>query len=486
MGRLRNLAVTLALLAAAAVACAGCGGGSDEIAPKGAVYSYRIPEDFQKTKVIGSSTDSFSLTTAVASAKAKHRGVGITVGQIPSPVSVVNMAALRAARSEIDPPIRSSIVAQTGATVSAPMFAQVAGHPAVEWTATDADSGPFPELDFKAIVVIAGPKAVDIVCRWRRTAAERRLVLRACDALLASLHVKGGASTAAASTGSSSSVPQAASVTAVLQAVFAHPTPSQCATAMTPAYLAVTFGDLTHGERKVASTARKVCAIHQRQRSAMEPALREVTVHDLTIEGASATATLRGTNDYPIEVALTRVGGVWRLDAPGKASTGPGSGEEVAPQGSLYAYRIPSGFRPGHVAIGPVEVTGSAFSTAITSPKASGRGDGVAVAQSTSQLSVHDAAELRAQLPPFTRELRRVLQDAGVTLTSAPAATRVGDRPALRLTWVIEGTTRQTTIVFSTAVPLVVAVNCIWHGSPPEIAEIRRGCDAVLGSLRVK
>jgi hypothetical protein len=200
--RLPNFTLMLGLLAAGAVACAGCGGGSDEIAPKGAVYSYRIPQDFHETKLIGTTTDG-SFTTAVASAKAKHRGVGITVGEIPSPLSVVTTAAVRAARREIDSAFRRSIVAQSGATVSAPTFTQVAGHPAVEWTGTDADSGAFPDLDFKAIVVLAEPKTVDMLCRWRPTAAERRLILRACDALLASLHVKGGGSTSAASSSGS-------------------------------------------------------------------------------------------------------------------------------------------------------------------------------------------------------------------------------------------------------------------------------------------
>jgi hypothetical protein len=313
-------ALTLALLAAAVTA--GCGGGlgsGSEVAPKGAAYSYRIPPDFQAAKVLktgAAAQTSFAFATALGSTKAqKHRGEGIAVGQIPMPLTVTNTAALRAALPEIDPGFRGSLRARTGASVSAPTIAQVAGHPAIAWTATDASFGPFPDLDFKTILVFAGPKAVEVSCRWGRTAAEKRLVLRACDALLRSLHVKGGGSPTGTAT--TPADPQAAAVTNVLQAAFAHPTSAQCTTAMTARYVKRTFGPLTTGERKVAPTAQRACAIHQRQRAAMTPALREVTVEHLAIEGDTATATLRGTNGYATDVALTRQGGGWRLDVLG-------------------------------------------------------------------------------------------------------------------------------------------------------------------------
>jgi hypothetical protein len=285
------------------------------------------------------------------------------------------------------------------------------------------------------------------------------------------------ATTAAAS-------PEAPAVTAALQAVFAHPTPAQCTTAMSVDYVRQTFGSLTHGERKVASTALRVCQIHQRQRAAMAASLREVAVQDLAVQGDSATAALRGSNGYPLAVRLTRRGSGWVLDAPGRPHE-LGSGRQVAPDGSLYAYRIPPGFHAARAGIGPVDVTGAAYSTAVASPKASQRGEGVGVAQTATTRPYRDAAQLRGAIPGFTPRLRVAAQRAGQALLAPPTVVQVAGRPALRWLTVGARLTHEATLVLSSAPPVVVLVSCTWARTAADEQVVTRGCNALLASLQV-
>jgi hypothetical protein len=278
--------------------------------------------------------------------------------------------------------------------------------------------------------------------------------------------------------------PDTGAVTAVLQAVFAHPTPAQCTTAMSVDYVKQTFGSLTHGERKVASTALRVCQIHQRQRAAMAASLREVAVQGLAVQGDSATAALRGSNGYPTAVRLTRRGSDWVLDGPGRPHE-LGPGQQVAPQGSLYAYRIPSGFRPARAGVGPVDVTGSAYSTAVRSPRAQGAGEGVAVAQTATSRPYRSAAQLRAALPEYTPRLRVAAERAGESFLSPPAVVQTAGRPALRWVTATAHVAHEATLVLSSAPPVVVLVSCTWARTPAHEREIRRGCDALLASLQV-
>jgi hypothetical protein len=80
------------------------------------------------------------------------------------------------------------------------------------------------------------------------------------------------------------------------------------------------------------------------------------------------------------------------------ANATPGHGQQVAPQGSLYAYRIPRGFVAAGTRVGPVVTSGAAFSTGVAVPGAPA-GDGVAVAQTAAKSHVPDLAALRSVLP---------------------------------------------------------------------------------------
>ena len=297
---------------------------------------------------------------------------------------------------------------------------------------------------------------------------------------------RGGATAAGDRTSATRDAASSAAIGAALDAVFERPTAAQCRTAMTRAYVKQTFGAFTSGERKVAGSARRVCAIHQRQRAAMDAELRAVTIHDLAVQGDTATAALRGANGYPIAVRLTRAGARWLLDGEPTPGHESGRGHQVAPDGSLYAYRVPPGFVVARASVGPVDVTGSAYATAVGSPAARREHEGVAVAQSTSaSFFVHDAADLRAQMPAFERHLREGLRTLTGQSVAGFATSEISGRPALSWTVADERVLRRTTFVFTSAPPVVVAVNCVWARSTRERRIVEQGCDALLRSLQV-
>jgi hypothetical protein len=163
----------------------------------------------------------------------------------------------------------------------------------------------------------------------------------------------------------------------------------------------------------------------------------------------------------------------------------PGHGQQVAPQGSLYAYRIPPGFVAAGTAVGPVTTTGAAFSTGVRLP-GSRPGDGIAIAQTAANSHIADLAALRKALPRIDGEVR----GAPIARAIGPGVAReVGGRPAV--TWALAGikaavapTDGQATFVFSSASNVVV-VNCRWpHAGSGRVA-LRKGCDAVLATLAV-
>jgi hypothetical protein len=210
-----------------------------------------------------------------------------------------------------------------------------------------------------------------------------------------------------------------------------------------------------------------------------------VTVHDLEVNGHRARAIVRGANGYPIGVSLTQGARGWRLDASGTATQAPGHGQEVAPQGSLYAYRIPAGFVEAGTRVGPVTTSGAAFSTGVALPGGPS-GDGIAVAQTAANSHIPDLAALRAVLPKVDRALHK----SPIARTIGPAvAHEVGGRPAV--SWSVAGITSasaptdgEATFVFSSATNVVV-VNCRWPHAGPQRAALRAGCDSVLATLAV-
>ncbi|HET7047285.1 MAG TPA: hypothetical protein VFI54_03370 [Solirubrobacteraceae bacterium] len=184
-------------------------------------------------------------------------------------------------------------------------------------------------------------------------------------------------------------------------------------------------------------------------------------------------------------MSLTAVGGSWRLDASGTSIQAPGHGQQVAPQGSLYAYRIPRGFVAAGTRVGPVTTSGAAFSTGVALPGGPS-GDGVAVAQTAADSQIPDLAALRAVLPKVDGALHK----SPIARMIGPAVAReVGGRPAV--SWSVAGirsasapTDGEATFVFSSAANVVV-VNCRWPHAGPQRAALRAGCDAVLATLAV-
>jgi hypothetical protein len=194
---------------------------------------------------------------------------------------------------------------------------------------------------------------------------------------------------------------------------------------------------------------------------------------------------LRGANRYPIAVSLVEGGGGWRLDASGAVTQAPGRGQQVAPQGSLYAYRIPPGFVEAGTRVGPVVTTGAAYSTGVAIPGGPA-GDGVAVAQTAGKSHIPDLAALRTLLPKADRAVRG---SAIARVIGPPIAHEVGGRPAV--SWDVAGirsltppTDGQATFVFSSAMNVVI-VNCRWPHAGPQRAALRAGCASVLDTLAV-
>lgn len=274
----------------------------------------------------------------------------------------------------------------------------------------------------------------------------------------------------------------AAAITATLNAVFVHPEASQCSRSMTAQFVSQFF---SADAARSGTSALRTCRVHQRERAQLPKGYRLVTVHDLEVSGHKAHAIVRGANGYPIGVSLVAGSNGWRLDASGTAIQAPGHGQQVAPQGSLYAYRIPPGFVAAGTRIGPVTTTGAAFSTAVALPGAPA-GDGIAVAQTAGSFHVPDLAALRALLPTVDRALHK----SPIARTIGRAvAHEVGGRPAVSysvagIRSVSAPTDGKATFVYSSAANVVV-VNCRWPHTGPQRTELRAGCDAVLATLAV-
>jgi hypothetical protein len=274
----------------------------------------------------------------------------------------------------------------------------------------------------------------------------------------------------------------ATAVTATVTAVFVHPEASQCSTAMTAQYVAQFFS--ADAARSGVSVARE-CRLHQRERAQLAQRYRLVSVHDLLVSGRQARATVRGANGYPTAVSLVKGPSGWLLDGSGTVVQASGHGPQIAPQGSLYAYRIPPGFVAAGTAVGPVTTTGAAYSTGVRLP-GSRPGDGIAVAQSAANSHFADPAALRRVLPRIDREVRA----APIARVVGPGvAHEVGGRPAV--TWSLVGikaaaapTDGEATFVFSSALNVVV-LNCRWPHTGGDRAALRKGCDSVLATLAV-
>ena len=238
-----------------------------------------------------------------------------------------------------------------------------------------------------------------------------------------------------------------------------HPEASQCSTSMTALYVSQFFS--ADAARSGTSVVRE-CRDHQRERARLAQRYRQVSVHNL--QGQRAPGPRHRTRSQWLSDRRLVGGGPggWRLDGSGTAIQASGHGQQVAPQGSLYAYRIPPGFVAAGTAVGPVTTTGAAFSTGVRLP-GSRPGDGIAIAQTAANSHIADLAALRSVLPRIDREVRA----APIARVIGPGvAHEVGGRPAV--TWTLAGvnaatapTDGEATFVFSSASNVVV-VNCRW------------------------
>ncbi|MGZ4220522.1 MAG: hypothetical protein ACXVH3_05525 [Solirubrobacteraceae bacterium] len=274
----------------------------------------------------------------------------------------------------------------------------------------------------------------------------------------------------------------AAAITATLKAVFVHPEPRQCTRSMTAQFVSQFF---SADAARSGTSVLRTCRDRQRERAQLAKRYRLVTIHDLEVGGHRAHAIVRGANGYPIGVSLVAGPGGWRLDASGTAIQASGHGQQVAPQGSLYAYRIPHGFIAAGTRVGPVTTSGAAFSTGVALPGGPS-GDGVAVAQTAANSHIQDLAALRTILPRVDRAVRGA---PIARVIGPPVVHDVGGRPAV--TWTLADirsatapTDGKATFVFSLAANVVV-VNCRWPHAGPQQAALRAGCDAVLATLAV-
>ncbi len=251
---------------------------------------------------------------------------------------------------------------------------------------------------------------------------------------------------------------------------------------MTAKYVSQFFS--ADAARSGTSVVRE-CRDHQRERARLAQRYRQVSVHDLQVSGHRARAIVRGANGYPIGVSLVEGLGGWRLDGSGVPMQAPGHGQQVAPQGSLYAYRIPPGFVAAGTAVGPVTTTGAAFSTGVRLPGLAARRRNRDRADRC-QLAHRGSACASQRAARIDREVR----GAPIARVVGPGiAHEVGGRPAV--TWTLAGvnaatapTDGEATFVFSSASNVVV-VNCRWPHAGSGRAALRKGCDAVLATLAV-
>jgi hypothetical protein len=165
------------------------------------------------------------------------------------------------------------------------------------------------------------------------------------------------------------------------------------------------------------------------------------------------------------------------------------SGEKVAPRGSAYSYRVPEGFQKVD-AIDKGD-TPASFLTSVASPKTDQEGPGVIVGQLPDLPTVRDAADMRALLPAFEREVHGLQRAYGAKI-SGVTPTKLSGHLAAR--WALVGASggpfpgldAKITVIFTSAGDHAVNVTCRSGTDADERRLIDRACAEVLDSLRVE
>lgn len=182
-------------------------------------------------------------------------------------------------------------------------------------------------------------------------------------------------------------------------------------------------------------------------------------------------------------LATAAVGGCASSDSS------PPGGERVAPQGAKYSYRVPRDFE----AVDTIR-EGDIHSTSITSvasPSTSHVGAGIVVAQLQELPRVRSAAALRQLLPVLEAGINGRDFSAGAAFSKVLPARFPGH---LAIRWVTggfqsglsKGMTVEETLIFLRSKGGAAQVSCRWGPSGNEQSVVRRGCDEVLRSLRVR
>lgn len=201
-----TVALTLSTMLLGALLGSGCGSDSGAssgppthdrpsarshatVAPRGALYAYRIPPGFEKGDRTGAKgqSESRSIETSVI----RRPSGGISLTQTTLPFNFGSGAERQRLLRLGNLSFRRGARAHTGATLTPTSTLRIDGRPAVQETLTGARSGPYQALDVKRTTLFAsGSHTIDVNCFWKRTWAARRVIQRGCDALLNSLRIK--------------------------------------------------------------------------------------------------------------------------------------------------------------------------------------------------------------------------------------------------------------------------------------------------------
>jgi hypothetical protein len=161
-----------------------------------------------------------------------------------------------------------------------------------------------------------------------------------------------------------------------------------------------------------------------------------------------------------------------------------GPGHQVAPEASRYSYTIPPGFRR-------LNLSGLEASTTViesTETRHSGAAISVEEDEVPADLRFVDVGELEAEASSFEDALGEKYDDTGSSSSPVVVSTIAGN-PAIR--WevtggrgqVSQGTDEERIHIYSG--DRAVVINCAWGRTAAEERTIKRGCQAVLHSLRI-
>jgi hypothetical protein len=180
---------TLATLAAlAALAFAGCGvsfgDASDEVvAPKGAHYSYPVPKGFESSNPIFPGRGPKFLTTVVPEGSSKEGYLGIY--EVPLRASERRLPSQRLL-AQFDAKTQAFYSGE-GATLSAGIATQIAGHDAICWKIHSFENSFEGIVEADSCAIAANHNLLVQSCTWKpRTAA---VANRGCEEMRATLRL---------------------------------------------------------------------------------------------------------------------------------------------------------------------------------------------------------------------------------------------------------------------------------------------------------